>query len=53
MGLSRSIEISSDGKFTVVDERANKTITGELSADELSKINEQVIIFRIYSCKQA
>ena len=43
MGLSRSIEISSDGKFTVVDERANKTVTGELSADELSKINEQVL----------
>ena len=43
MGLSRSIEISSDGNFTVVDERANKTVTGELSADELSKINEQVL----------
>jgi hypothetical protein len=43
MGLSRSIEISSDGKFAVVDERADKTITGELSADELSKINEQLI----------
>jgi len=42
MGLSRSIEISSDGKFTVVDERANKTFSGQLSADELSKINEQV-----------
>jgi hypothetical protein len=43
MGLSRSIEISSDGKFTVMDERAAKTTSGELSADELSKINEQVI----------
>ena len=42
MGLSRSIEISSDGKFTVVDERTNKTITGEYSFDELSKIKEQV-----------
>jgi hypothetical protein len=43
MGLSRSIEISSDGKFTVMDEHAAKTTSGELSADELSKINEQVI----------
>jgi len=42
MGLMRSIEVSSDGKYTVVDERANKTITGELSADDLSKINELV-----------
>jgi hypothetical protein len=42
MGLSRSIEISSSGKFTVVDERANKTVTGILAENELSKINEQV-----------
>jgi hypothetical protein len=42
MGLMRSIEISSDGKFTVVDERKNKTSTGELSANELSKLNEMV-----------
>ncbi len=42
MGLSRSIEISSDGKYTVMDERASKTITGELSTDELSKLKEQV-----------
>ncbi|MBI5952428.1 MAG: hypothetical protein HY865_12290 [Chloroflexi bacterium] len=40
MGLSRSIEISSDGKFTVMDNRANKTVTGELAADDLSKLNE-------------
>jgi len=42
MGLSRSIEISSDGKYTVMDERAKKTITSELTADELSKLMEQV-----------
>lgn len=42
MGLSRSVEISSDGKLTVVDERANKTISGELSAVELSKVNELI-----------
>jgi hypothetical protein len=42
MGLSRSIEISSDGKYTVMDERASKTIARELTADELSKLKEQV-----------
>jgi hypothetical protein len=42
MGLSRSIEILSDGNFTVVDERANKTIMGTLPADALSKVKEQV-----------
>jgi hypothetical protein len=42
MGLSRSIEISADGKFTVTDERLNKKVPGEFSADELSKINKQV-----------
>jgi len=41
-GLSRSIEVSSDGKYTVVDERANKTITGELTANELVELNELV-----------
>jgi len=42
MGLSRSIEISSDGKYTVIDERASKTVTGELAADEISKLKERV-----------
>ena len=42
MGLSRSIEISSDGKYAVMDERASKTVMGELTADELSKLKEQV-----------
>lgn len=45
MGLSRSVEILSNGKFTVVDERRDKTITGELTADELSKVSEQVMSF--------
>lgn len=42
MGLSRSIEISSDGRFSVTDERAGKKIIGNLSADDLSKLNGQV-----------
>jgi hypothetical protein len=42
MGLLRSIEISSAGKFTVVDERAKKTTSGVYSFNELSKIKAQV-----------
>ena len=42
MGLMRSIEISSDGKYTVTDERANKTIIKQLSANELSKLEKIV-----------
>lgn len=42
MGLLRSIEISSDGKYTIMDERAAQKISGELSADELSKLKEQI-----------
>ena len=42
MGLIRSIEISSDGKFTVMDERTKKTVTGKFSSDELSKLLKQV-----------
>ena len=40
MGLMHSIEISSDGKYTVMDEWAKKTITRELSKNELSKLQE-------------
>ena len=43
MGLSRSISVSSDGKFTVLDEQTDETINGELSVDEVSKINELVL----------
>jgi hypothetical protein len=42
MGLLRSIEISSNGKYTVTDERANKTVTGEFAEYDLSKIKERV-----------
>ncbi|MEK6752987.1 MAG: protealysin inhibitor emfourin [Chloroflexota bacterium] len=42
MGLMRSLEVSSDGKYTVVDERANKTVSGELSESELAELREVV-----------
>ncbi len=38
MGLSRSIEVSSEGKYTVIDERGGKKVTKELGSDELDKL---------------
>jgi hypothetical protein len=46
MGLSRSIEISFDGKYVVMDERAGKTITGKLSTDELIKLNKLIANYK-------
>lgn len=43
MGRSRSIEVSSEGKYTVVDDRANETVTGELTTNELSELNKLVM----------
>lgn len=42
MGLSRLIEISSDGKYTVTDERANKSVFKELGTEELAKLRDIV-----------
>lgn len=38
MGLMRSVEVSSDGSYTAIDERGNKTVTGDLSKNELAKL---------------
>ena len=38
MGLSRSIDVSSNGSYTVTDERTNKIVNGKLDANELSKL---------------
>jgi DNA-directed RNA polymerase specialized sigma54-like protein len=43
MGLSHTIEISSDGMFTVTNNLANKSVIGELPVDELAKLEEQVM----------
>jgi len=52
MGISRSIEVSSDGTFTIVDNRANKSVTGELPADKLSKLEEQVMALESMSASR-
>lgn len=42
MGLMRSVEVSSDGSFTVTDERAGKTVTGKLADNELAQLSELI-----------
>ena len=42
MGMSRSIEVSSDGKYSATDERAEKTIEGQLSVPEMSRLKSLV-----------
>ncbi len=42
MGLMRVIEVSSDGTFTVVDERASKTVTDKLPASGLAELQTLV-----------
>ena len=40
MGLSRSVEVRSDGTYTVTDERLDKTVTGNLTGNDLRELNE-------------
>jgi DNA-directed RNA polymerase specialized sigma54-like protein len=42
MGLSRSIEISSDGEITATDEGSGKTTHGQVSEDELAELKELI-----------
>lgn len=42
MGLMRSVEVSSDGKYSVTDERTGKTVNGALGETELEELNELV-----------
>ena len=47
MGLSRSIEISADGKFTVTDERTDQTVEGQLSSGESTQLRKLVTTAKI------
>jgi hypothetical protein len=42
MGLMRLVDITSDGQMTVTDQRTNKTVTVELTRDELSELRTRV-----------
>lgn len=47
MGLRRSVEISSDGKYTVTDERMNKSVSGVLPTNELTTLTRTVSALRM------
>ncbi|MFZ5881565.1 MAG: hypothetical protein ACOY0R_19545 [Chloroflexota bacterium] len=42
MGLLRSVDVSSDGRMTVTDQRADQTVSRELTAEELARLGELV-----------
>ena len=46
-GLMRSIEVTSDGSYTVSDERAGITITGEMEKSELKRLEDLLSILEI------
>lgn len=47
MGLRRSVEISSDGKYTVTDERMNKSVSGVLPTNELTTLTRTISALRM------
>jgi hypothetical protein len=51
MGLLRSIEVSSDGKYAVIDERAGNTVTGELTNEELATLHDLIAGFEFAAPK--
>lgn len=51
MGLRRSMQVTSDGKYTVVDERAGQRVDGELSDEELAALKDLVAGFSFLAPK--
>lgn len=51
MGLIRSIRVSSDGTYSVVDERAGERVEGKLSNDELADLKDLVAGFSFLAPK--
>lgn len=49
MGLRRLVEISSDGKYTVTDERMNKSVSGVLPTNELTTLKRTVFALNMDS----
>ena len=41
-GLMRTIEVKADGSYTVTDARAGNTASGELTEDELARLEEMI-----------
>lgn len=42
MGLMRSVEVSSNGNYTVVDEQTNNRATGQIAEDDLAKLGKVI-----------
>src|SRR5512143_1138369 len=42
MGMMREMEISSDGQFKITDDRTGKTVSGQLTADQLTQLKNLV-----------
>ena len=40
MGLRRSIQVASDGSYLIVDERAQTSVTGNLTEQQLSELKD-------------
>lgn len=53
MGMSRTIEIASDGTWKFIDERASETRTGKLSTDELKQLNGLIASLSVKSSGQS
>ena len=53
MGMLRALEIARDGSWKFTDERASESITGKLSADELSQLTQLVSSLSIKSSGQS
>jgi hypothetical protein len=51
-GVSRSLEISSSGQMTIIEERINKNSTTQLPADKLAKLKELVASSEYHPVKQ-
>jgi len=47
MGLSRVIEISSDGRYSITDERTNQSMAGQLTAAEMSQLRRLITSARL------
>ena len=50
-GLMRTIEVKADGSFTVTDKRVGNTVSGELTEDELAKLEEMLSSLKFSTSK--
>lgn len=49
MGLRRSIQVASDGSYLIVDERAQTSVTGTLTEQQLSELTDLIASLKFIS----